>query len=429
VKDKLLIVDVAALGWKMLSHHGRQELAGFSFRPMETVFPAVTCTVQGSFRTATAPGGHGMVSNGLYFRNLRKVMFWEQSAGLVAGPRIWQPLRRRGGRVGMFFWQQSLGEDVDAMLSPAPIHKHHGGMIEDCYCRPGDLYGRLCGRIGSPFRLRNYWGPLASAKVGDWIAAAGQAVMADEQLALDVCLLYLPSLDYDLQRAGPYGRAAAAALRRLEGQLALLAESAGRLGWRMVVFGDYAIEQTRSPAVLPNLALREAGLLAVRRVGRMTYLDFHASRAFAMVDHELAHVFIRDEADVEPARAVLAGCGAGEILDAADLRRLSIEHPNCGELVVLARPGSWLAYPWWRDRREVPDYASHMDIHNKPGYDPCELFFGWPPMSVGRDVSRVCGTHGRAGPDRPVAWASNFDMPAEPKGLLDLAEMTAKSLE
>ena len=128
-KKKLLIVDVAGLA-------GRPDGLGMKFHLAETIFPAVTCPVQASFRTGAPPGKHGMVSNGVYRRDLRRVMFWEQSAALVSGERIWAEFRRRGGTVGMLFWQQSLGEDVDVILSPAPIHKHHGGMIEGCYCQP-----------------------------------------------------------------------------------------------------------------------------------------------------------------------------------------------------------------------------------------------------------------------------------------------------
>ncbi|MGB2822597.1 MAG: alkaline phosphatase family protein, partial [Phycisphaerae bacterium] len=170
--EKLLIIDVAALGYDLLVRHGATEIAGLAFHPAETVFPALTCTAQASFRTAGPPGEHGMVANGLFFRELRKPMFWEQSARLVAGERIWSAFRRRGGRVGMLFWQQSLGEDVDVLLSPAPIHRHHGGMIQDCYSRPDWLYRRLCDDMGSPFKLQHYWGPMASYKAGDWIAQA-----------------------------------------------------------------------------------------------------------------------------------------------------------------------------------------------------------------------------------------------------------------
>jgi len=156
---KLLIVQVAALGYDLVrSHHGLS-WEGLEVRAADSIFPALTCPVQASFRTASTPAVHGMVANGIFDRHLMKPMFWEQSARLVQGPRIWQNFRQVGKQVAMLFWQQSLGEDVDILLSPAPIHKHHGGMIQDCYAKPDGLYASLCRQIGRPFDLMHYWGP------------------------------------------------------------------------------------------------------------------------------------------------------------------------------------------------------------------------------------------------------------------------------
>lgn len=418
---KLLIVDVAALGWELVQQHGLK-LDGLTFRPAESVFPAVTCTVQASFRTGLPPAGHGMVANGLYHRDLRKPMFWEQSSRLVAGRRIWHGLRRGGGKVGVLFWQQSMGEDADVVLTPAPIHKHHGGMIQDCYARPDWLYRELCATLDEPFKLRRYWGPMASGQAGGWIVRAVNVVMGDLRLRPDLCLAYLPTLDYDLQRAGPNSPQAAKAVAELRAQLDYLLAEADKSGYEVLVFGDYAIAEVTRPAVLPNLALREAGLFQTRTVRGMLYPDFHTSRAFAVADHEIAHVHVADAADVGAVRKVLARvAGLGEVLDAGALADRGLCHPNAGELVLVAEAGAWLAYPWWTHRREAPDFATHVDIHNKPGYDPCELFFGWPPMSVSQDRSKVRGTHGRAGEGRRIAWASTFELPGEPKDLLELA--------
>lgn len=420
-REKLLIVDVAALGWDLLASRDRTRLAGLQFAPMETAFPAVTCTAQASFRTAAVPGEHGMVANGRYWPELAKVMFWEQSAGLVTGERIWSSARRAGRSVGLLFWQQSLGEQADLVLSPAPIHKHHGGMIMDCYSRPAELYPRLRERLGT-FKLHRYWGPLARPGVGDWIARATAEVMADP--APDVLLTYLPTLDYDLQRHGPAGRQAEASLAALAEQLTLLVDAAEPLGYDLAVFGDYAIAPCAGAAELPNLALRRAGLLAVREVRGMLYPDLYTSRAVAMVDHEIAHVFVRDEADLADTRRTLERLpGVGAVLDRAAQRELGCDHPTGGELLAIAAEGRWLAYPWWQGRRQRPDYATHIDIHNKPGFDPCELFFGWPPPSVSVDTSRIGGTHGRAGAARRVATARTFELPGEPADLLSLAGM------
>ena len=418
---KLLVVQAAALGWDLIAPDGAAWV-GMNFVPIETVFPAVTCTAQASFRTAGAPADHGMVANGLYHRALGKAMFWEQSAHLVGGERIWQGFRERGGTVAMLFWQQSMGEAADVLCTPAPVHKHHGGMIETCHTRPAGLYETLCKRIGRPFKLRHYWGPLASAKAGDWISRATVEVMRDADLAPDLCLAYLPTLDYDLQRYGPGHPKAAAALAAVEVQLARLLTAADACNYDVVIVGDYAIGAVSGPAVLPNAALLDAGLLAVRDVGGGLYPVLPDSRAFALCDHEVAHVYVRHAGDLAAARDVLAAVdGVAEILDRDDLTYGRTGHPNGGELVILAERGRWLGYPWWTDKRRRPDYATHIDIHNKPGFDPCELFFGWPPISVTTDTSRMRGSHGRVGPDRRVAATATIPLDRGLTSLVDLA--------
>jgi predicted AlkP superfamily pyrophosphatase or phosphodiesterase len=405
---KLLVVDCAALGWNLVSAQPAQ--SGFTFQPADPVFPAVTCTAQASFRTVSPPDRHGMIGNGLFFPETRKVLFWEQAAALVKGERLWRGARAAGKKVGMMFWQQSLGEDVDLVLSPKPIHKHEGGMIQDCYSQPHDLYDRLCEKIGRRFNLMHYWGPLASHKSSAWIVDATRAVMESPELAPDLLFSYLPHLDYDLQRHGPQSPQAARALEILCGYLAELRDAATRAGYDWLFFGDYAIEPVTAPAVFPNRALRDAGLFRVRTVKGMAYPDFFTSEAFAVADHAVAHVYAKDEATARRAREVLAGVAGIGAMDIQGSR-----------LVLTAAPGTWFAYPWWTDRREAPDFATHVDIHNKPGYDPCELFFGWPPLSVSLDTTKVRGTHGAVGPGREIAWASSLRFAAQPRSLLDLA--------
>jgi predicted AlkP superfamily pyrophosphatase or phosphodiesterase len=417
---KLLIIDVAALGWDLAREH-KLQVPGLDFQPLRAAFPALTCPAQAAFRTASPAGVHGMVANGLYYRNLRKPMFWEQSSNLVQGPRIWEDFRRRGGKVGVTFWQQSLGEDVDVVLSPRPIHKHSGGLMQDCYSQPEDLYACLCAATGKKFNLMHYWGPLASAKASEWITGAVTTLLGMEKERPDLLLTYLPHLDYDLQRVGPHHAKAAVAVRQLEGFLGRLLAAARAAGHEVLVFGDYAIRATEGEAVLPNLALRRAGLMGTRAVEGMAYPDFWYGRAFAMVDHEVAHVICRSGEDRDAARAVLEKLdGVDRVLDRSAQRELGIDHPNSGDLVLLAKPGRWFAYPWWTESREAPDFAGHVDIHNKPGYDPCELYFGWPPGAVSRNTAKIRGSHGLTSPDGDVAWASTTDL-GQPADLINLA--------
>lgn len=428
---KLLIVNVAALGYDLLRTADRLDWQGLTFLPSAAVFPAVTCTAQASLRTAQLPAGHGMVANGRYFRDLRKVMFWEQSARLVEGERIWSTFREQGGRVGMMFWQQSMGEEVDLLLTPAPIHTHGGGMVMDCYSQPATLYRELVRRVGGKFKLHRYWGPLAHANVGDWIAASVAEVLHDPELRPDLLLTYLPSLDYDLQRLGPDHPKAVAALDRTFHQLETLLTAARRSGHEVLIVGDYAIAPAdEGGATYPNRVLADAGLLTLRDIRGRLYPDLHRSAAFAMVDHEIAHVYIPDRRDIERVEAVLSEiAGVEEILGGADKAKRGLDHPNSGELVLIAAANTWLAYPWWTGKRHAPDFARHIDIHNKPGFDPCELFFGWPPVSVSQDTTRIGGTHGRVGPGREIAYATTLPLSSQPADLVDLSQFVRAWLE
>ncbi|NLF32445.1 MAG: alkaline phosphatase family protein, partial [Planctomycetes bacterium] len=407
-------------------------LGGLDWHAAQSIFPAVTCSVQAAMRTASPAAKHGMISNGLHFRALHRPAFWEQSADLVAGRRIWDRFRAAGRTVGLMFWQQSLGERADLVLSPAPIHKHSGGMVQDCYSQPADLYARLRSKIGRPFNLMRYWGPLASPSVGDWIAEAVVAVLRDDHTAPDLLLAYLPTLDYDLQRYPHDHARVAKALTAAIGQIERIIHAARDQGYHVLVYGDYAITPTApgDAAVFPNRELARAGLFTTRRVAGRTYGDFHTARAWAMVDHELAHVYVRDAHDLPAVGEVLHALpGVAEILDRSAQAALHCDHPNAGELLILAEPGRWLAYPWWSGAREAPDYARHIDIHNKPGFDPCELLFGWPPWTVTQNTARIRGTHGRAGSDRKVAWATTLALSAAPTSLLELAAAVAQWLD
>ena len=399
---KHLVVSVAGLGWRDAERHGLVRAAGLEFRPARSVFPAVTCVAQGTLRTGLPPRAHGMVANGWFCRETRKPSFWEQSSALVSGPRAWDAARAAGATVGMFFFQQSLGERVDFLLSPAHVHKHGGGSVLYRYAVPPEDDAALRRRNGA-FPLWRYWGPLARPKVGDAVLADFLAVA--EARDPDVAFLYLPTLDYDAQRFGPDDPRCARAAAVLRAELETLAAFAEKRGADLAVLGEYAISPVTRPPAFPNAALRRAGFFAVRSLGGMAYPDFHASRAFAMCDHEVAHVYVRDPSDAPAVRDALAATGEyGRIEARADGGEWA--HPSAGDLLLVAREGSWCAYPWWTDRREAPDYATHIDIHNKPGFDPCELFFdrgfALHPRTC-QDASRVGGTHGRT---RDVAVAA-----------------------
>ena len=378
---KKLNVIAAGLGYGLLERNGLLEMAGLRFGSAESVFPAVTCVAQATMRTGLPPSEHGVVSNGWWSDALQKPLFWEQSARIVKGPRVWDEMRAKGGKVGLFFLQQSLGESADVIVSPAPIHKHGGGMLMSCYTKPtgmSPIVEKLCGR----FPLWRYWGPFASPKVGrrciDWFEAMTDAHDVDE------AYLYLPTLDYAAQAKGPNSSAAASALKEFRRQLERVADICMRRGCELSVAGDYEITEVTAEPVRPNVILRRADLFRTRTVAGRAYPDFYQSGAFAMCDHEFCVIYgeRRDEA----VKLLLEDGGFEMPEDACLMSRVSCFGPRAG-VVLLARKGSWCEYAWWTDSREAPDFASHVDIHNKPGFDPKELFL------FNRGI--VAGTHGR----------------------------------
>lgn len=361
-----LTVVAAGFGWNLAERNGMTAVAGLQFEPKASVFPAVTCVAQATLRTGLEPEKHGLVSNGYWLNDLRKPVFWEQSSRLVKGVRIW------GKSTGIFFFQQSLGEDVELILSPAPIHKHGGGMMMACYTKPTGMESVLRKLCGS-FSLWRYWGPLASPRIGR------KCIDYFEQMTnvhdVDEAYLYLPTLDYAAQKFGPLSAEARSAAKEFRSQIERIADIAMRRGCVLEVMGDYEISDVAAPPVRPNVVLRRAGLFATRTVGGLSYPDFYQSKAFAMCDHEFCVIY-----GEEAAKA------AELLLETGDYERP--ERAVSGSRILLAKPGSWCEYKWWTDEREAPDYATHVDIHNKPGFDPTELFF------FGRGT--VKGTHGRA---------------------------------
>ena len=405
---KLLVIQVAGWGYAFSQRLGLRELAGLPLRPMRPVFPALTCPAQATLRTGLPPAGHGVIANGFFDTALRKPFFWEQSSALVQGPRVWDDFRARGGTVGLAFFQQSLGEAVDQTVSPAPVHTHDGGMIMGCAGTPDTLYPSLVRHVGRAFSLHRYWGPLASVKSSEWIAEAVAGDLASPN-APDLYFAYLPGLDYDLQRFGPDHPKSARALAAVTRDLQLLFGAAQANGYEVAAFGDYAITPVTQGAVYPNRALREAGLFAVRGVRDMRYPDFHHSQAFALADHQVALVTCPDPAARARAAEVLRALdGVDLVLDRSRQAEFGAAHPRAGDLMLVAKPGAWFAYPWWTEAREAPDYAAHVDIHNKPGSDPCELWFGRTPFRTSLDTARIRGTHGLAGAGCETAFLSTL---------------------
>jgi predicted AlkP superfamily pyrophosphatase or phosphodiesterase len=401
---KILVLQVAALGCELLRKEGVTSIAGLPLFPLTPVAPAVTCVAQASLRTALPPQQHQLSSNGRFFRETFQSQFWCQSSNLVKGARIWDAFRQAGGRVGLYFFQQSLGERVDEIVSPAPIHLHNGGMVMATYQQPAGVFEQA-----NPIALWRYWGPLASPKVGDDIVDAMSQRIARGD-APEALFLYLPTLDYDLQRYGTSHKKASQSVKCCVAQIERLCEVARKQNYNLLILGDYAITDVKPQGVsYLNRTLAQAGYFKTRMVKRMLYPDFYQSRAFALCDHQTALIYCLDSTCRASVRDLLMQDPAVDTI---------VSGVGDVDFEVTAKPGMWFAYPWWSTSKEAPDYATHVDIHNKPGFDPCELFFGRTPFSSSMRAERIRGTHGRV--DAPIAMAT--DLPIEPKTFLACAK-------
>lgn len=421
---RLLVIDVVGLVPALVGPRLRALADAGWERTVAPVFPAVTCTAQASMLTGRLPSAHGIVGNGWYEHDLSEVQFWRQSNRLVQGPKVWETARkeRPGLKVAKLFWWYNMYSSADLAVTPRPEYPADGRKIPGVYTWPHDLRSRLERRLG-PFPLFNFWGPAADISSTRWITEAALDVLETDEP--DLALVYLPHLDYVLQRQGPDGPDVAAQALEVDREAGRLVERATAAGMDVLIVSEYGIGAT-SQVIFPNRALRRAGLLTALwqdSVGET--LDAGASRAFAVCDHQVAHVYVADPADRRAARQALEGLdGVARVVEGQQRADLGLDHRRAGDLLLVATPEAWCAYPYWLDDRRAPDFATTVDIHRKPGYDPAELFLDpslrFPRLRIARrlaakklgfralldviplDPSLVAGSHGHLPAERSL---------------------------
>jgi predicted AlkP superfamily pyrophosphatase or phosphodiesterase len=421
--NRTLVLNVVGLTPTLLAHarNLRAVAEQGGMRPLTTVTPAVTTTVQSTFVTGTLPRDHGIVANGWYFRELSEIWLWRQSNRLVQGEKLWDAARRRDASFtcAKLFWWYNMYSSADVAVTPRPMYPADGRKLPDIYTYPPDLRDELQASLGQ-FPLFRFWGPAADIVSTRWIGRSALHVMQTRRPTLT--LVYLPHLDYNLQRLGPDHPAIAADVRQVDEVCGELIAAARQHGMQVVVLSEYGITPVSRPVHI-NRALCEAGWLRVRDELGRDQLDAGASDAFAVADHQIAHVYVaRPELVGEVAALVARLPGVERVLDDAGKRELGLDHPRSGELVAIARADSWFTYYHFLDDARAPDFARTVDIHRKPGYDPVELLLDpamrWPKLRIATrllqkslgmrylmdvislDATLVKGSHGRP-TDRP----------------------------
>lgn len=388
-----------------------------ALQPLRTVTPAVTCAAQSTFVTGLPPDQTGIVGNGWYFRDLSEIWFWRQSNKLVAGEKIWDAAKVRDPdfTCAKLFWWYNMYADVDWAVTPRPMYPADGRKLPDIHAKPEDLRGELNSKLGQ-FPLFRFWGPAADLIASDWITRSALHVRETRDPTLT--MVYLPHLDYCLQKFGPDAPEVEPEVRAVDALCGQLIEQADKDGTRIVVLSEYGITNVTGPVHI-NRALRQAGLIQVREEehGR-ELLDAGASGAFAIADHQLAHIYIPDPERRGEVKALIEALdGVETVLDEGGKRAYGLAHDRAGDLVAISRADRWFTYYYWLDDAKAPDYARTVEIHRKPGFDPVELFMdpaiAIPQLAIGwrlakkalgfrtlmdvipLDASLVKGSHGR----------------------------------
>jgi predicted AlkP superfamily pyrophosphatase or phosphodiesterase len=391
----LVLINAVGLTRRLLAHAPRlKQLAEMGWvRSLAEVVPAVTCTAQASILTGRPPQEHGIVGNGWLFRETGEIRFWQQSNALMQAEPIYTTARRRAIELGRtfraakLFWWFNQGADVEISVTPKPYYGADGNKAFGITGAPDGLCERLEASLGR-FPFHTFWGPGAGLPCTRWIARSAAEVLQRERPELT--LVYLPHLDYDPQRFGPSGCNLPRLVHELDEACAPVLDTARAVGSRVWVVSEYGHCDVSRPVLL-NRVLRGAGLLSVRSGPFGETLDTFGGRAVAVCDHQVAHVYVRLAADRKHVRDIVSATpGVGRVLEGVERCDLGLDHPRSGDLVVLAQEDAWFAYPYWLDDNSAPDFARTVDIHRKPGYDPCELFFDphrwWPK---GRAIARL----------------------------------------
>jgi predicted AlkP superfamily pyrophosphatase or phosphodiesterase len=428
----IVLINAVGLTPRLLEHAPRIKAVAASgwAANMPEVLPAVTCTSQATLLTGTLPNEHGIVANGWHFRDTNEVRFWQQSNRLIQAEPLYATARKRAKERGKsftsakLFWWFNQGAAVDISVTPKPHYAVDGNKAFGITGTPSALPELLERELGS-FPFPQFWGPMAGAKSTQWIAVAAARIV--RKLAPTLALVYLPHLDYDPQRHGPSGTDIPRCVKELDDASEPLLEAARELGAKVWVVSEYGHCDVSLP-IYPNRVLRQAGLLEVRPGPFGEQLDLYGSRAFAVCDHQIAHVSVRDPEDIPRVRYTLDALpGVARSLVGEERAAIHLDHERSGEIILLAEPDRWFAYPFWLDDRLAPDYARAVAIHHKPGFDPCELFFDprlrFPKLHAARrllqkklgfrmtldvvplDASIVHGSHGLAAADpldRPI---------------------------
>lgn len=373
---KTVVIDVVGLSSSVIGEHTpfiSDYISKRKLQHIQPMLPAVTTSVQSTFVTGKWPSEHGIVGNGWYDKEDAEIKFWKQSNNLVRCEKIWDRARKEDPSftVSKMFWWYNMYSTADYSVTPRPNYLADGRKMPDCYTHPASLRDELQKELGQ-FPLFKFWGPGADITSTKWIADA--SVFTDKKYDPRLTLIYLPHLDYCLQKYGVDFSKISKHLSEIDTVVKDLINYYTAAGARIILLSEYGISNVSNPVHM-NRILRQHDLLGIRVERGLELLDAGASKAFAVADHQIAHIYVNDKSSLEKVKNLLLSIrGVAKILDKEDQKKFHVDHERSGDLVLMADEKSWFTYYFWLDDAVAPDYARVVDIHKKPGYDPVELF-------------------------------------------------------
>ena len=374
---KLLVLNVVGLTHELISKEYSPFLYSFLEKGkksyLEPPIPAVTCTSQAEMLTGKSANEHGIVANGWYFKERSEVKLWQQSNHLVKEKKVWDELKKLNQKFSVtnMFWWYNMYSTADYSVTPRPIYRADGAKYPDTYAQPQEFNDYLKKKLGN-FPLFSFWGPKTNIKSSQWIADA--TVEAIDRYQSNLVFCYLPHLDYNLQRWGTKDKRILKDITEIDGVVEKLVKQSKEKGYKTMILSEYGIQNVDTPIHI-NRILREQGYIATRIECREEHFDAGASEAFAVADHQLAHIYVKNNDNIERVVEVLKKQeNIQEILTGEERDKYNLDQERSGDIICLAKKNAWFTYYYWLDEKKVPDYAKTVDIHRKAGYDPVELF-------------------------------------------------------
>ena len=374
--NKTVVIDIVGLSSNLIGEHTpflKNYIAKKHLNTIKPLLPALTTTSQSTYVTGKWPAENGIVANGWYDREDSEIKFWKQSNKLVFGEKIWEKAKKADPNFtcSKMFWWYNMYSSADYSVTPRPQYHADGVKAPDCYTHPASLRDELQQELGQ-FPLFSFWGPNANIKSTKWIADA--SISVDKKHDPTLTLIYLPHLDYCLQKFGPDFSKISKELAEIDKIVEDLVNYYEAKNASIILLSEYGINPVNNPIHI-NRILRDEGLIGVRTERWYELLDAGASKAFAVSDHQIAHIYLNDESVKEQVISVLKeNTGIELILDKEAQKAYHLDHERSGDIVVVAKPNSWFTYYYWYDDAKAPDFARLVEIFKKPGYDPVEMF-------------------------------------------------------